>query len=63
MGYFEQLAEIRRQEGVEEGIEKGLEKAVRQLLANTEFSSKKIAELIEVPVTLVEKIKKKQAAK
>ena len=63
MGYFEQLAEIRRQEGVEEGIEKGLEKAVRQLLANTEFSSKKIAELIEVPVTLVEKIKKEQAAK
>jgi len=63
MGYFEQLAEIRRQEGVEEGIEKGLEKAVRQLLANTEFSSRKIAELIEVPVTLVEKIKKEQRAK
>ena len=53
MGYFEQLAEIKHQEGIQEG----LEKAVRSLLSNTEFSSKKIAELVGVPVSLVRKVK------
>lgn len=61
MGYFEQLAEIRRQEGRQEGrkegVREGLEKAVRKLLANTELSPEKIAELMEVPVALVKKIK------
>ncbi|HLZ15627.1 MAG TPA: hypothetical protein VKQ08_01225 [Cyclobacteriaceae bacterium] len=53
MGYFEQLAEIKHQEGIQEG----LEKAVRSLLSNTEFSTKKIAELVGVPVSLVRKLK------
>jgi hypothetical protein len=54
MGIIEQLAEIRHQEGVEEG----LEKAVRALLAKREFSTEKIAELLDVPVALVEKVKR-----
>ena len=54
MGYFEQLAEIRRQEAVQGG----LEKAVQNLLAKTDFSPEKIAEMMEVPLDLVEKVKK-----
>ncbi|HEV9035780.1 MAG TPA: hypothetical protein VGQ51_04145 [Puia sp.] len=54
MGIIEQLAEIK----YEEGIEKGLEKAVRVLLVNTEFSSAKIARLVDVPVARVRRIKK-----
>lgn len=63
MGYFEQLAEIRRQEGRQEGVQEGLKKAVRSLLMHTEFSPQKIAELMEVPVALVVKIKKELCAK
>jgi hypothetical protein len=59
MGIVEQLVQIERQEGVEEG----LEQAVRKLLTNSEFSPKKIAQLIEVPVALVEKIKKEMSTK
>ena len=58
MGIIEQLAEIKHQEGLKEGEEKGLEKAVRLFLSNTEFSPEKIAELVGVPVALVEKVKK-----
>ncbi len=65
MGIIEQLAEIKGQEGLkkgkeiglEEGLEKGLKKAVRLFLSNTEFSPEKIAELVGVPLALVEKIK------
>jgi hypothetical protein len=59
MGYFEQLAEIRRQEVLEEGKEN----FVRNLLAKTEFSPEKIAELADVPVALVKKVKKECKAK
>jgi len=59
MGIIEQLAEIRH----EEGREKEREKFVRSLLANTEFSSAKIAELVGVPVALVTKIKKSLKSK
>jgi len=94
MGYFEQLAEIRRQEavqegrreglqegrreglqeglqegrrkglqegrreGLQEGVQKALEKAVQKLLAKTDFSPEKIAEMMEVPLDLVKKVKK-----
>ncbi|HXB95799.1 MAG TPA: hypothetical protein VNU70_11585 [Puia sp.] len=58
MGIIEQLAEIKHQEGVQET----LEKAIRSLLTNTEFSPKKIAEVLEVPVALVSKIKRKLCA-
>jgi hypothetical protein len=54
MGIIEQLAEIRHQEGIEEG----LEKAIRSLLTKHEFSIQKIAELLDVPLSLVEKVKK-----
>ena len=54
MGIVEQMHEIKRQEGVEEG----LEKAVRSLLTKREFSAEEIAELLDVPVALVEKVKK-----
>jgi hypothetical protein len=67
MGIIDQLREIKHKEGVEEGHEKGvqegLEKAIGRLLANTEFSPKKIAELMEVPTALVQKIKKELCAK
>jgi len=59
MGVIEQLAEIRHQEGREEEREE----FVRSLLANTEFSSAKIAELVKVPVTVVRKIKKSLSSK
>jgi hypothetical protein len=59
MGVIEQLAEIKRQEALEEGEEK----FVRSLLAKTEFSPAKIAELVGVPVAFVQKIKKSLKAK
>jgi hypothetical protein len=61
MGYIEQLAEFKSegyiQEAKREGAKEQQEKAVRSLLANTEFSAKKIAELIDVPVSFVRKLK------
>jgi predicted transposase YdaD len=60
MDIFDQIVEINVQEGLEEGEQKGVEKAVRKLLTNTKFSPEKIAELLEVPVSLVEKIKEEQ---
>ena len=60
MGIFEQLAEIKHQEGVEEGRHEGMqvaERAIRVLLDNTEFSPEKIAEMVKVPIDLVEKVK------
>lgn len=74
MGYFEHLGEIRREEGRQEGVqeglekgmeigvEKGLEKAVRSALAHSEFTPGKIAELLDVPVAMVRKIKKEMGA-
>ena len=59
MDIFEQVAEMRWQEG----LEKGLEKSVRILLANTKFSVPKIASLVEVPVTFVRKLSKEVRAK
>jgi len=53
MGYFEQLAEIKHQEGIQEG----LGKAVRSLLLNTEHSPKKIAGMLGVPISMVRKLK------
>ncbi|HXB35781.1 MAG TPA: hypothetical protein VNV35_20285 [Puia sp.] len=67
MGIIEQLAEIKHQEGVEEGIEKGLEQgkeeSIRLFLAHTEFSPEKIAELVKVPISFVEKIRNELSAK
>ena len=54
MGILEQLAEIKHQEGIQEG----LGKAVRGLLKKTDFSARKIAELVGVPLSLVNKIKR-----
>lgn len=59
MGIIEQLAEIKRQEALEEGDEK----TVRLFLANTKFPLEKIAELVAVPVSFVEKIKKSLSTK
>jgi predicted transposase YdaD len=71
MGIFEQLAEIKHQEGVEEGIQigkqegvqEGLENAVRSLFTKSEFSPEKIAELVGVPIELVEKVKAELSTK
>jgi hypothetical protein len=58
-GIFEQLAEIKRMEAVEEGKAE----SVRILLVNTEFSQKKIAELVKVPIAFVKKVKNKLSEK
>jgi len=75
MGIIEQLAEIKHQEGLKQGeeigLEKGreigreevLEKAVRIFLSNTEFSPEKIAELVGVPLAMVEKVKRELRGK
>jgi len=65
MDIFEQVAEMKRQEGREEGLEEGLERSVRvlELLGNTEYSVEKIASLAEVPVTFVMKLAKEVRAK
>ncbi|HEY4064135.1 MAG TPA: hypothetical protein VGM30_19650 [Puia sp.] len=65
-GRREGIQEGRRegiQKGIQEGIQKGLENAVQKLLVNTELSSEEIAKLVEVPVTLVKKIKKELNSK
>jgi hypothetical protein len=63
MDIFEQVAEWRREEGREEGLMEGLEKAVKGLLAKTEFSVDKIASLLDIPVSFVEKVKQGSQAK
>ena len=57
MGIFEQLAEIKHQEGVQQGIREGLEHAVKSMLSNTDFSPKEIAEMVGVPLSMVRKLK------
>ena len=57
MGIIEQLAEIKAEEALEKGREEGNEKAVKLLLDNTEFSMRKIAELVGVSVSFVKKVK------
>jgi predicted transposase/invertase (TIGR01784 family) len=63
MGVIEQWAEIKHQEGREEGREEEKQEFVRSLLAKTEFSPEKIAELVGVPIAFVKKIKKSLSAK
>ena len=68
------MTEFLQQEALEEGLKKGRRKGraevrekarvearkkmVRTLLANTRFSVKKIAELVEAPLTLVERLER-----
>lgn len=61
--YVDHLVQIRRKEGHQEGVQEALEKAVRSLLTRSEFTPGKIAELLEVPVSLVKKVKKRLCAK
>jgi len=63
MDIFQQVEEMKREEGREEGLKEGQEKSVRILLANTEFSPEKIASLVEVPLTLVKKIQRETRSK
>lgn len=67
MDIFEQVAEMRWQEGLEEGHRKGLEegvaKSVKVLLANTKFSVAKIASLVGVSATFVRKLSLEVRAK
>lgn len=67
MGIVEQLAEIRREEGRAEGMEiarkEEQEKSVKIFLINTEFSVEKIADLVGVPVSFVEKVEKEVRSK
>jgi len=73
MGYFEQLAEIKYQEGYREGylegyregylegyqtgLQLGREMAIRSLLSNSELSRKKIAQIARIPLSQVRKLK------
>jgi len=61
MGLIERLAERRAEtaleQGREEGARKAQEKSVKAFLDNTEFSAEKIADMVGVPVSMVEKIK------
>lgn len=52
------IFEIVEQWRYEDGIQEGKENSVKILLANTEFSPEKIASLVDVPLSLVKKIKK-----
>jgi hypothetical protein len=61
MDIFEQVAEMKRQEGLEEGLEKSVR--VLELLANTEYSVEKIASLIGVPVKFASKLAKEVRSK
>ena len=63
MDIFDQIVEIQVQEGREKGVQEGLEKVVRSLLANTDFSPEKIAKMLEVPVSLIDKIKNEPTEK
>jgi predicted transposase YdaD len=63
MDIFEQVAEMKRQEGRQEGLEEGLEKGVRVMLANTELSVKKIASVFGVSVAFARKIAKEVRTK
>ncbi len=65
MGIIEQLADIKEKAALAKGEEKAKlvrteeqEKFVKFLLANTEFSVNKIAELVGVSVSFVEEVKK-----
>ena len=69
MDIFEQVAELRAEEGLKEGLKEGLrkgrkegrqegdEKTIRLMLENTKFSIEKIAEKVGVSVAFVKKVK------
>jgi len=65
MNIFEQVAEIRAQEGLEQGLEQGRKegaqiatrKFVKNLLENYEIDEKEVASLAGVTVTFVKKVK------
>ena len=66
MGLIERLAERREQVALEKGEEKvrlTQEKSIRAVLDNTEFSAEKIADMVGVPVSMVESIKGELQAK
>jgi predicted transposase/invertase (TIGR01784 family) len=56
------------EEGIEEGVERGIEEGVEKekheviisLLGKTSFSNEQIAEIVNVPVELVERIRAEQ---
>jgi hypothetical protein len=67
MDIFQQVEEMRWEEGLKAGMRKGLrkgkEEAVRILLANTRFSGKKIAALVGVSEIFVQRLSKKVRGK
>jgi|GEM_PF-6688688 transposase len=66
MGIIEAVAEIRAGEALKKGLRKGRAKGiteaktevVRRLLAEKGFTVKKIADIVDVSVSFVEKVKK-----
>ncbi len=57
MDIFEQIAEMKREEGLKEGQKEAREAVVRNLLASSELSDDKIASIAEVAVTTVAAIR------
>lgn len=58
MDIFEQVAEWRRQEGVQEGKQKATHRFVENLLKDSQFSLTKIASLSNVTLSFVKRVKK-----
>jgi hypothetical protein len=71
MDIFEQVAEMRHEEGVQEGLEKGLQKGaqknarvvVENLLRKYDMSQNEIASVANVSLSFVKKVKKELSAK
>jgi predicted transposase YdaD len=63
MGIFEQIAEVRHEEGLKKGEQKAKRQIVENLLRDTKFSADKIASLANVTLNFVNKVKKGQITK
>lgn len=59
MDIFELMAEEDRKRGFRQGVRRVNEKTIRNLLTNTRFSVEKIASLVGVSVTTVQRLSKK----
>jgi len=63
MGIVEQMHNKWRQQGRNEGRRIALERVVSKCLASGELSMKEVARIMEVPLSVVRKIKKEMDAK
>lgn len=61
MGIIETIKKIEREEGIEIGMERGIEKGKREVIENLiikmGLSDKQVADVTEMPVSFVKKIR------